>query len=545
MDAMKSKIDSLKTLADAEALYPPRNLPAGTEVMRIAPSPTGMPHIGTAMQAVIDRAMADKTKGIFILRIEDTDKARSVPGAEQALIDALRWLGVPPDEAPFGIGGAYGPYTQSERLNLYQIAADHLVKTGHAYHCFCSAQRLEALREAATKAKMMPKYDRHCRSLSVEEVETRHKNGERSTIRMCVPEDGTKIDIRDEVRGDIVFDAKVLDDSVLMKSDGYPTYHLAAVVDDHFMRVTTVVRGEEWIASTPKHVLLYKAFGWAVPKFLHTVLLRDEQRRKLSKRSGDTSIAAFRLRGYLPEGFRNFLTRVIWAHPECKDIYDFPEFARLMVPTSLPSTGPVADFALLNFINGQYISKKTPSELRALFCAYLDYLRDVNEMPEILHAQERGIVLADLMNLKAEIEASPEHSERILALEPERHHALSDIFQNCGFLFASLYRGAPAELLLKYCPDVAKAQAILTDVIEVSVNATAHDSWEQAMRALAAKHEVPFKSVFMLARVGCTGLDKTPPLYDIIQILGPELVRQRLTEAMERVSAPVASAPAA
>lgn len=540
MDDIKTSLTALTSLDGAEKLFPPRNLPTGAEVVRIAPSPTGMPHIGTAMQAVIDRALADKTNGIFILRIEDTDRARSVPGAEEAIFDALKWLGTMPDEAAYGVGGAYGPYTQSDRLPLFKLAASYLVEHGHAYHCFCTAERLEKLREDQTKAKMMPKYDRLCSTLTSEEVTQRHAAGEKSVIRMRTPKDGTKILFCDEVRGEIEFDTRALDDSVLLKSDGFPTYHLAAVVDDHFMRVTTVVRGEEWISSTPKHVLLYKAFGWQPPKFLHTVLLRDEQRRKLSKRSGDTSITAFRVNGYTPEGFRNFLTRVMWAHPGNKDVYDMEEFARLVTPAALPSSGPIADMKLLGFINGQYLSRYSPSEFCEKFVSYLSYLIEVDRVPDFDEGISAPVLSSELIqNLKTEIEGNTDYANQVFGLEPERHQKFSDVFINCGFLFETVAIPATIESLSKYCPDAAQAASILSAIAENCLTITDSEVWDKAMRKVAADHGVKDKIAFMLTRVAVTGAEKTPPLMEILHILGVERVRARILAAIEkcRVSA--------
>lgn len=539
---LKTRIEQLTSLAEAEQLYPPRKLPEGAEVVRVAPSPTGMPHIGTAMQAVIDRSLADKTNGVFILRIEDTDQARSVPGAIEAITAGLRWLGTTPDEG-LGFGGDYGPYLQSERLKLYQLAAEHLIEKGHAYRCFCTPERLEKLREEQSKAKMMPKYDRLCSRLSAEEVAQRIAKGEKSVVRMRVPKDGTKILFKDEVRGAIEFDTKVLDDSVLLKGDGFPTYHLAVIVDDHFMHVTTVVRGEEWISSAPKHVLLYRMFGWKEPKWLHTVLLRDAERRKLSKRSGDTSITGYRVQGYLPDGLRNFLTRVMWAHPENKDIYDLAEFARLVSPSALPSTGPIADMKLFGFINGSYLARYKGSELRALFVQYLDYLVSVDRVPEWDEDEHGPALTIDLVKkLKAEIEGNTEYADHVFGLEPERHQKLSDVFRNCGFLFETLFVPASAELLAKHCPEADKTRAILTAVLETAVGHAESTAWDPAMRKIAADQGVKDKVVFMLSRVAITGQEKTPPLFEIMHMLGDDRVKRRLQGAISRAGTNSAAA---
>src|SRR5215207_3033981 len=289
------------TLDDYERKYPPRPLPDTAAVGRVAPSPTGQPHIGTALQAVINRGLADKTHGVFILRIEDTDRSRLVPGAVDEIIDSLAWLGVEPDEGP-PRGGAYGPYEQSERLALYRAAADRLIERGSAYRCFCSAERLERIRNEQRAQSAPTRYDGCCRALTPSEAAAREAAGEPSVVRMRIP-DNEPITFEDGARGAITIQSTEVDDAVILKSDGFPTYHLAVVVDDHFMRVSTVIRGEEWISSTPKHVLLYRHLGWTSPRFLHTALLRDASGRKLSKRSGDTSIGYYRTQGILPEAF--------------------------------------------------------------------------------------------------------------------------------------------------------------------------------------------------------------------------------------------------
>lgn len=531
--ALKQKIAAAKTLADLEAIYPPRNLPEGAEITRAAPSPTGFPHIGTAMQSIIDRALADKKGGRFILRIEDTDLERSVPGAIENIRDTLNWVGATPDEDSFEKGGDYGPYTQSDRLPIYKIAADHLVQSGHAYRCFCTPARLDELREAQTKAKMMPKYDRKCRTLTADEITKLEAEGVSSVVRLKIPPPGTKIRFTDLVRGEIEFDGKVLDDHILLKTDGFPTYHLAVVVDDHFMRVTTTVRGEEWISSAPKHVLTYQAFGWEIPKFLHTVLLRGEDKRKLSKRSGDTSVNWFRAQGYLPAGMRNFLTRLIWAHPGNKDIYEPAEFTQLFEPSHLQATGPVVDMKLLGFINGKYLAALKPFELRDTLTRYLEYLLGTDQLPDITE-EDPGVAPLDrhvIDALRHSLKADPAYAEKVLALEPERHQKLSDILYNCAFFFDSTFRAPSPALIAKICPDAAQAKKILADIAAAFDPAIDHEAWDKSIRAIAATHAVKDKIVFMLARAAVTGQERTPPLFEIQHLLGESRVRARLAGA--------------
>ncbi|MCL1916132.1 MAG: glutamate--tRNA ligase [Desulfovibrionaceae bacterium] len=514
-------IHDLRSLDEAEALFPPRSLPAGAEVLRIAPSPTGFPHIGTAMQTVLNRALADKTGGIFIVRIEDTDRARLVNGAEEAVMAALDWLGIPPDEGP-NQPGDYGPYRQSERLPLYRLAAEHLTQLEKAYHCFCPPERLEKLRQEQMAAGHNPRYDRHCLALPQAEIRSRLAAGEKSVIRFRAPEDGP-ISFVDEVRGPISFDADRVDDPILLKADGYPTYHLAALVDDHFMRVTTVIRGEEWISSTPKHIALYRAFGWEIPRFLHTVILRDAQRRKLSKRSGDTSLRWFQAQGYLPEGFRNFLTRLLWPHPEEKDIYPLEDFVRLFNVRNLPRTGPVVDAQLLDFINGHYLARLNPEAMR-LACA--DYLACLEKTPDAGPASSREV---DIAAFRRELESNPGYARKVFALEPERNRKLADIFVNNGFFFEATLKSATREQLLKYAqtPDQGvRLLEAMRDLLAVSL--PEQEAWETGMRGLAEAAGLKPKPVFMMARLALTGSEKTPPLYAIMEILELGRVRERL-----------------
>lgn len=528
-EEMAAKIAACKTLADIEALYPPRQIASSCEVVRIGPSPTGMPHIGTAMQAVINRAIADRSQGTFILRIEDTDRARKVDGAEASLVDALKWLRMVPDEGPFGFGGNYGPYIQSERLNLYRIVAEYLVDSGFAYYCFCTPERLELMRKTQVSAGKMPKYDGHCRNASIEEARKRIAAGEKYVIRQRIPDSG-KIVLNDLVRGNIEFDFSVVDDTVLVKSDGYPTYHLAAVVDDHFMGVTTIVRGEEWISSTPKHIMLYKTLGWTCPKFLHTVLLRDESRHKLSKRSGDTSIDWFRAQGFLPEGFRNFLTRIMWAHPGNKDVYDFSEFVSLMKTTDLPSTGPVVDMKLLGFINGQYLHRSNSEDTTKLFTDYLRYLLAKKALPST-SAGETEISVEQIEALLKEVSETSAYCREVFALEPERNQKLADMLINNAFYFEATFVPASRQKLVAMCSQENKIQEVLSSVSNSYDPAHSHEDWNVLMRGIAKQHEVKDKIVFMLTRLAVSGQEKTPPLYDVMKILGHERVRERLTGA--------------
>lgn len=530
----------LMDLDHYEAAYPPRVLPDGAEVTRIGPSPTGKPHIGTALQAVINRAIADGSDGRFLVRIEDTDQERSVAGAYEDLLANLAWLGVEPDEGAEK-GGAYGPYVQSQRLEIYQTAARALVAGGHAYWCFCTPERLKKVREEQEALKKPTMYDRHCRHLEPGTVESRLAAAESAVIRLKVP-DGERIGFEDLVRGPIEFDSETIDDSVILKSDGFPTYHLAVVVDDHFMRVTITVRGEEWIPSTPKHVLLYRAFGWQMPRFAHTPILRDMSRRKLSKRSGDTSISWYRIQGFLPEGLRNFLTRIIWVHPEGKDVYDHGEFVRGFRPADLPNSGPVVDLQLLDFINGQYLRQIPAAELCGVVENYLQFLigldqdlafDDVTPAGPARHELSREALLA----FDEAFRRDRAFSEGVLGLEPERFKRLSDVLLNTPYYFPDLFVPASKLLLAKPLGEPGKAATALDKYLYLYDEADLHPVWEQKVRGLAQEFGFKDGKVFMTLRIAMTGSEQTPPLFEILEILGGDEVRRRLALAAQVLAA--------
>jgi len=540
-----AKLPAAQSLADYETIFPPRNLPEGAEVTRIAPSPTGMPHIGTAMQAVINRALADKNGGVFILRIEDTDQKRYVTGAEEALVRSLDWLGTPPHEGPFGTGGNYGPYRQSERLPLYQMAANQLLHENKAYRCFCCPERLEQLRAEQTAQSKVSGYDGHCRAIPADEAAARAANGESYVVRLHAPGAGRKLTFADLVRGDITFDSNVVDDAVLLKSDGFPTYHLAAVVDDHFMRVTTVVRGEEWISSTPKHKLIYEAFGWEMPKMLHTVLLRDEQKRKLSKRSGDTSISWFQNQGYVPEAFRNFMTRSIWAHPDNKDIYPFGEFVDKFSTAQLPSSSPVADMTRLLSMNATYLAGYTPKQRSNAVLDYMDRLASREVIPTskpddrpILESREQFAAI------HAEMKSNPAYLERIMAVEPARHQRLFDAVSNTAFYFAAGYKPASSEKLNAICSDATLIPAILRSVAAIDPQEVDAAGWDKALRTIATDKGVKDKEVFMLTRLAITGQERTPSLHAVAQVLGSTTIRSRIADHLPPAGISARPAPA-
>lgn len=331
---------------------------------RIAPSPTGDPHVGTAYIALFNLAFAYKNGGDFILRIEDTDQNRYTEGSEQMIFDALKWLGLDYAEGP-DMGGPVGPYRQSERFHLYGEYAHKLVEKGEAYYCFCTQDRLEKLRERQKAMGKAPGYDGHCRSLSKEEIEAKLAAGEEYVIRLKMPYEGETI-IKDRLRGDIVFENNKIDDQVLLKGDGFPTYHLANVVDDYLMNITHVIRAEEWIASTPKHIQLYRAFGWQEPEFIHMPLLRNSDRTKISKRKNPVSLNWYREEGYLKEGIINFLGLMGYSFGENKEIFTLQEFKDNFDINKVSLGGPVFDLVKLGWVNNQHMRMKDLKELTEL-----------------------------------------------------------------------------------------------------------------------------------------------------------------------------------
>jgi glutamyl-tRNA synthetase len=536
MTITPAQLAACKTLEDLEALYPPRKLPKGAEVVRVAPSPTGKPHLGTAMQCTIDRALANQSGGRFILRIEDTDQKRLVEGAVQSIVDSIQWLGLNPDEGPH-VGGDYGPYVQSERLPIYKIVADDLLKRGHAYRCFCTPERLDLMRKTHQQQGLLPGYDGLCRRLSQDTIDKKLAEGIPYVLRLKMPQD-TTLQFTDLVRGPISFDASTQDDPVIMKSDGFPTYHLAAMTDDHFMRVTTIVRGEEWIPSTPKHMQVFEAMGWDTPKILHTVLLRDAQKRKLSKRSGDTSIEWFRGQGYMPAGFINFLTRVMWAHPDEKDIYSFDEFTQLMSTDQLPATGPVADFALLGFINGKYVAELGVDKFYDELVAYFERLIAIGDglTLEIYNGEARDTIdytHDHLVKFLAAMKRDVVYTKKVFALEPERIRRLADVLDQYGFFFNDLYTAPASEVVVKNAGGVDAAKAILQAYLDGLNLTETQEAWEVRMRAIADGVGQKVRAAFMTARLALTGLEKSPPVFDITKILGVDEARRRLEAVLK------------
>ncbi|MGI8586445.1 MAG: glutamate--tRNA ligase [Chloroflexia bacterium] len=475
-------------------------LPART---RVAPSPTGDPHVGTAYVSLFDYALARQTGGQFILRMEDTDQLRYNPDSERGIFSALRWVGLPYDEGP-DVGGPHAPYRQSERRPIYRAHAEQLVAGGHAYYCFCTPERLAEMRKEQAARKEPPRYDRRCLGLPPEEVRARLAAGERAVVRLRVPDEGITSFV-DLVRGEISFENRLMDDAVLLKSDGFPTYHLAVVVDDHLMGVTHIVRGEEWISSTPKHILLYKAFGWEPPLHAHMPLLLDDDRAKISKRKSPdkTRLEGFRDRGILPEALLNFLALLGWSPPDGKEIFSLDEFVAAFSTDRMLKSGSVFDMNKLLWMNGQYIRALSVEQLAERLVPYTNYTPEqVKAVLPLLHDRLR--VLSEFDDLASFYFAHPTYDPALFSSKQFDSSALREHLAAAREMHSGL----------DWPPD--------------------HETWEAAIRRLA--EERGFKKagdLFMLLRVAVTGRRESPPLYETLTQLGRDESLARMDAAGE------------
>lgn len=382
--------------------------------VRIAPSPTGYPHIGTIYQALFDYGYAHHFDGVFFVRIEDTDRARFVPDAEEKIYAALDWFGLIEDESPRK-SGQYAPYKQSERLEIYKKYALELIEKNGAYYCFCTKERLEELHKKQESEKTPMIYDKHCLNIPLIEAEKRVKNGENYVIRLKIPAN-KDIVVRDEIRGEIHFDSNLIEDAVLLKADGYPTYHLASsVVDDHLMKTTHVVRGEEWLPSLPKHWIAYDYLGWEKPLFFHTPILRNPDKSKLSKRQGHTSVSWYQDEGFLPEAILNYLALMAWSHPEGKEVFSLKEFISLVDLKDLKPVGPIFDIEKLRWMNGEYIRMLDNDKLLEKIKSFYKNDQEVND-----YIKDNTLIIDAVISLvKTRIKTLKEFQDLVLPLKIE------------------------------------------------------------------------------------------------------------------------------
>ncbi len=469
--------------------------------VRIAPSPTGDPHVGTAYMALFNYVFAKHFQGKFILRIEDTDRTRSRPEYETSIFKALNWAGITWDEGP-DIGGPYGPYRQSERTSIYQEYCQKLLDQGKAYKCFATPEELAEMREVALKLGHRIGYDRRYRNLSAEEVAQRELAGQPYVIRLKIPLTGQCV-FEDGIKGTISCPWADVDDQVLLKSDGFPTYHLANVVDDHLMGITHVIRGDEWMTSTPKHIMLYESFGWTPPVFMHMPLLLGKDGRKLSKRRNPTSIFYYRDTGYLPEAFLNFLSLMGYSMKEDQEIYSLEQLIQEFDPKRIGTSGAFFDTVKLDWLNQQYI---------------------INSIPE-----------ANLWDKIKNWGFNEEFMSKLMPLCHKRMKTFSDFIELCGFFFIH-HLGYTEELL---CPGGLSKEGASFILQSIIWSLDEQEDWgsqgiEKASKEVSEVFGIHYKKAMMPLLYGSlTGKRQGPPLFDSVALLGKERARARFLQAIE------------
>lgn len=475
--------------------------------VRIAPSPTGEDlHIGNVYTGLINWAFAKKNQGKFIIRIEDTDRERFIEGAEAKILDSLKKFQLNYDEGP-DILGPYGPYRQSERLDLYKKYAEELIEKNKAYYCFCSKEKLDEIRQKEQKEKVFKRHIIVCETQDLEQALKKIKTGEKYVIRLKV-EDNKNIVFEDYIRGEIKINTSQIDDQILIKSDGYPTYHLAVVIDDHLMEISHVIRAEEWISSTPKHVLLYEALGWEKPVFAHLPLLRNSDRSKLSKRDNPVWASWYIKEGFLPEAILNYLCLMGWSHPEGKEIFSMEEFVDKFDLKKVDPAGPIFDLVKLEWMNGEYIRKSQNENLKLQI---KQYLSDISE-GKLEHPTEKEI-------------------EKVIPLVKERIKKLSDFIPLTDFLWEEVeYDGEVFERL-----KIKDLKITLKKTLEVLENLEKPwqpDKFESTFRKLAQELGLSVTQMFQLIRVAISGQMVTPPLFESIEILGEDKTLKRVEKAI-------------
>jgi len=503
--------------------------------VRYAPSPTGFQHIGGVRTALFNYLYARANGGKFVLRIEDTDRTRYNSEYEKNLYDTLEWLGLEWDEGGKK-GGTCGPYVQSQRFELYRKYAHELVEKGFAYYCFCDAERLERIRKIQTMNKMPPGYDRECRKLTDDEVKAKLDSGLPYVIRLKVPLEGST-KFKDLILGDIEWKNEDINpDQILLKSDGFPTYHLANIVDDHLMGITHVMRAQEWLPSTPMHVIMYEAFGWQAPTFCHLPMVMGQDGQKLSKRHGATSCNEFRNGGYLKEAIINYVAMLGASYEEGRDLYSLQDLSRLFDIAHLNKAPAVFDYKKLDWFNGQYIRQKTDEELFDLtwpFIANSLFKGEEKEKPEVDGV--KPVVFVD----ETDIKPTKEQREILMEAMPlikERLHHLIEAPSMLRFLFEDVSSLSKEELIPKKL-DAKKTHEVLEiakNLLTKAILLTEDDAF-LLFKEKSEAMEIKTGDFMMPIRVAITGSKVSPPLIGSIKILGLEKATKRIEKAMDKL----------
>lgn len=480
--------------------------------VRFAPSPTGYVHIGSLRTALYDYLYAKQTGGKYIVRVEDTDRTRLVDDAIQNLIEASEWAGIMHDEGPILEEGKmiqvgeYGPYIQSERLDIYRPYVEQLLEQGDAYYCFCSKERLDKVREDNKAKGIFSGYDGHCRDLSYEESKKRAEAGEAHVVRLKLPEN-TEIEFDDLVRGTVKMNTDDSDDQVLLKADGYPTYHMAVVVDDQHMGITHIIRGEEWLPSTPKHIVLYNALGWDIPKYVHLPNILNIEKKKLSKRHGDVAVKDFKAKGYLPEALINFIALVGWSPENDKEIMTMEEMIESFSFDRVSKSGGVFDVNKLNWMNNHYIKEADNERLFELSYQYF-----INEglIGEEEKESKKDWIIAIISLVKEKVnflQELPMYAMDFVGetFEIEEEETLNELRQD-----------HVAEMLKLFSTKLNLLQELTTPEVKA------------IFKEIQKEMGVKGKKLFMPMRIGITGHMHGSDLVESIKIMGSELVEKRI-----------------
>lgn len=476
--------------------------------VRFAPSPTGYLHVGGLRTALYNYLFARKHQGVFILRIEDTDRARYVEGAVEGLINALQWAGLMYDEGPVK-GGMVGPYVQSERLAIYKTHVDQLLDAGNAYRCFCTSERLEEMRKLQEKMRVSSKYDRKCLKLTKSQIEEHLANKISFVVRMKIPEAST-VKFQDVIRDNVEFETDRLDDQVLMKSDGYPTYHLANVVDDHLMNISHVIRGEEWLSSTPKHVLLYQYFGWELPAFAHLPLLLNPDRSKLSKRQGDVAVEDYRAKGYLKEALVNFVALLGWNPGTEQELFSLNELVDQFSLERVNKAGAIFNIDKLNWLNFEHLRKKTDGEVLLIL------------KEQLSQSKYKDVAYSD------------EYLLNVIHAMRERISFVKDFIDNGAYFFEAPDSYDQEVVKKRWKEDTSRHLKTLAEDF-AKLEHPKKEDYEIALQRTAESLQVGNGALIHAVRLAVSGVGGGPGVYDILFILGKNESLKRIQTAIEKI----------